>query len=93
MKKWKAYKVIVEDSDSAYRLIIPSTSKREAEIYAEHYGMSVVKTEEMPNLKIDVDFLGRVMKEHGFGADEIDVVTRMLQIVNLDYVEPSMKVD
>lgn len=93
MKKWKAYKVIVEDSDSAYRLIIPSTSKREAEIYAEHYGMNVVKTEEMPNLKIDVDFLGRVMKEHGFGADETDVVTRMLQIVNLDYVEPSMKVD
>ena len=93
MKKWKAYKVIVEDSDSAYRLIIPSTSKREAEIYAEHYGMSVVKTEEMLNLKIDVDFLGRVMKEHGFGADETDVVTRMLQIVNLDYVEPSMKVD
>jgi hypothetical protein len=93
MKKWKAYKVIVEDSDSAYRLIIPSTSKREAEIYAENYGMSVVKTEEMPNLKIDVDFLGRVMKEHGFGADETDVVTRMLQIVNLDYVEPSMKVD
>lgn len=93
MKKWKAYKVIVEDSDNAYRLIIPSTSKREAEIYAENYGMSVVKTEEMPDLKIDVDFLGRVMKAHDFGDDEIDVVTRMLQMVNLDYVEPSMKVD
>lgn len=82
MKHWKVFKIIAEDSYCAYRLIVPSPSKKEAEIWAGNCGFNIVKTEEMPN-KIDVEFLAKIMRENGFGFDEVDIVTRMIQMVGL----------
>lgn len=47
--------------------------------------MTVVKAEEMSDLKINVEFLAKTMASGGFNDDEIDIVTRLIQFVNLAY--------
>ena len=85
MKSWKAFKVIAEDYNNAYRMILPAPSKKEAEIAVGNYGMTVVKAEEMSDFKINVEFLAKTMASSGFNDDEIDIVTRLIQFVNLAY--------
>ncbi len=83
MKKWNVYKVYAEDSVDVYKLIIPSTSKKEAEMYVENGGLEVVKTVEMPYLKINTDFLSQLLNKEGFDSDGIDVICRVIQMIGL----------
>lgn len=83
MKQWKAFKVIAEDYNNAYRMILPAPSKKEAEIAVGNYNLKVVKTEEIADFKINVDFLSKIMASNGFNDDEIDIVTRLIQFVRL----------
>ena len=83
MKKWSVYKIYAEDSVDVYKMIVPSSSKREAEKYVESGGLEVVKVVELPNLKINVDYLGQILKSEGFDSDGVDVICRTIQIVGL----------
>ena len=83
MKKWNVFKVYAEDSKDVYKMIIPSSSKKEAEKYAESGGLEVVKIVEMPYLKINTDFLSQILTEQGFDTDGIDVICRTIQMVGL----------
>ena len=78
MKKWSVFKVYAEDSKDVYKLIIPSSSKKEAAKYAESGGLEVVKTVEMPYLKINTDFLSQLLNKEGFDSDGIDVICRVI---------------
>ena len=83
MKKWNVFKVYAEDSKDVYKMIIPSSSKKEAEKYVESGGLEVVKIVEMPYLKINTDFLSQILTEQGFDTDGIDVICRTIQMVGL----------
>ena len=83
MKKWTVYKVYAEDYKDIYGMIVPSSSKREAEKYVESGGLEIVKVVELPNLKINVDYLGQILKGEGFDSDGIDVICRTIQMVGL----------
>ena len=83
MQKWSVFKVYAEDSKDVYKLIIPSSSKKEAEKYAESGGLEVIKIVEMPYLKINTDFLSQILTEQGFDTDGIDVICRTIQMVGL----------
>lgn len=83
MKKWNVFKVYAEDSNDVYKLIIPSSSKKEAEKYVESGGLEVVKTVEMPYLKINTDFLSQFLNKEGFDSDGIDVICRVIQMIGL----------
>ena len=83
MKKWSVFKVYAEDSKDVYKMIIPSSSKKEAEKYVESGGLEVVKIVEMPYLKINTDFLSQILTEQGFDTDGIDVICRTIQMVGL----------
>ena len=64
-------------------MIIPSSSKREAEKYVESGGLEVVKVVELENMKINTDYLGQILTEQGFDTDGIDVICRTIQMVGL----------
>ena len=83
MKKWTVYKVYAEDYKDVYKLIIPSSSKREAEKYVESGGLEVVKVVELENMKINTDYLSQILTEQGFDSDGIDVICRTIQMVGL----------
>lgn len=83
MKKWSVYKIYAEDSVDVYKMIVPSSSKREAEKYVESGGLEVVKVVELPNLKINVDYLGQILKGEEFDSDGVDVICRTIQMVGL----------
>lgn len=82
MKKWNVYKVYAEDSNDVYKMIVPSTSKKEAEAYVNSGGLDVVKMVET-NLKINTDFLASFLKKENFDSDGIDVICRVLQMIGL----------
>lgn len=83
MKKWNVFKVYAEDSEDIYKLIIPSSSKKEAEKYVENGGLEVVKVIELENMKINTDYLSQILTEQGFDTDGIDVICRTVQMVGL----------
>ena len=83
MKKWSVFKIYAEDSKDVYKMIIPSSSKREAERYVESGGLEVVKVVELPSLKINTDYLSQILNNEGFDSDGIDVICRTIQMVGL----------
>ena len=83
MKKWNVFKVYAEDSKDVYKMIIPSSSKKEAEKYVESGGLEVIKIVEMPYLKINTDFLSQLLNKEGFDSDGIDVICRVIQMIGL----------
>lgn len=83
MKKWNVYKVYAEDSNDVYKLIIPSSSKKEAEKYVESGGLEVIKIVELENMKINTDYLSQILTEQGFDTDGIDVICRTIQMIGL----------
>ena len=83
MKKWSVYKIYAEDSVDVYKMIVPSSSKREAEKYVESGGLEVVKVVELENMKINTDYLSQILTEQGFDTDGIDVICRTIQMVGL----------
>lgn len=83
MKKWNVFKVYAEDSKDVYKLIIPSSSKKEAEKYVESGGLEVIKIVELENMKINTDYLSQILTEQGFDTDGIDVICRTIQMVGL----------
>lgn len=83
MKKWSVFKVYAEDFKDVYKLIIPSSSKKEAEKYAESGGLEVVKIVELENMKINTDYLSQILTEQGFDTDGVDVICRTIQMVGL----------
>ena len=83
MKKWSVYKIYAEDSVDVYKMIVPSSSKREAEKYVESGGLDVVKVVELPSLKINTDYLSQILNNEGFDSDGIDVICRTIQMVGL----------
>lgn len=83
MKKWNVFKVYAEDSKDVYKIIIPSSSKKEAEKYVESGGLEVIKIVEMPYLKINTDFLSQLLNKEGFDSDGIDVICRVIQMIGL----------
>ena len=64
-------------------MIVPSSSKREAEKYVESGGLDVVKVVELPSLKINTDYLSQILNNEGFDSDGIDVICRTIQMVGL----------
>lgn len=83
MKKWSVFKIYAEDSVDVYKMIVPSSSKREAEKYVESGGLDVVKVVELPSLKINTDYLSQILNNEGFDSDGIDVICRTIQMVGL----------
>ena len=83
MKKWNVFKIYAEDSKDVYKLIIPSSSKKEAEKYVESGGLEIIKIVELQNMKINTDYLGQILTEQGFDTDGIDVICRTIQMVGL----------
>ena len=83
MKKWSVFKIYAEDSVDVYKMIVPSSSKREAEKYVESGGLDVVKVVELPSLKINTDYLNQILNNEGFDSDGIDVICRTIQMVGL----------
>ena len=83
MKKWSVFKIYAEDSVDVYKMIVPSSSKREAEKYVESGGLDVVKVVELPSLKINTDYLSQILNNEGFDSDGIDVICRTVQMVGL----------
>ena len=83
MKKWSVFKIYAEDSVDVYKMIVPSSSKREAERYVESGGLEVVKVVELPSLKINTDYLSQILNNEGFDSDGIDVICRTIQMVGL----------
>ena len=83
MKKWSVFKIYAEDFVDVYKMIVPSSSKREAEKYVESGGLDVVKVVELPSLKINTDYLSQILNNEGFDSDGIDVICRTIQMVGL----------
>ena len=83
MKKWSVFKIYAEDSVDVYKMIVPSSSKREAEKYVESGGLDVVKVVELPSLKINTDYLSQILNNEGFDSDGVDVICRTIQMVGL----------
>ena len=83
MKKWSVFKIYAEDSVDVYKMIVPSSSKREAEKYVESGGLDVVKVVELPSLKINTDYLSQILNNEEFDSDGIDVICRTIQMVGL----------
>lgn len=83
MKKWKVYKVYAEDCSDIYKIIVPSTSKKEAEDYVRCGNLEIIKTKEVSDFKINTNFLGSYLKKGEYNEDEIDVICRLIQTVGL----------
>ena len=66
MKKWNVFAVYAEDSKDVYKMIIPAPSKKEAELYVKNGGLEIVKTKEMAELRINVDFLSSYLRKGDF---------------------------
>ena len=84
MKKWNVFAVYAEDSKDVYKMIIPAPSKKEAELYVKNGGLEIVKTKEMAELRINVDFLSSYLRKGDFDEDSIDVICRLIQMTQLD---------
>lgn len=84
MKKWNVFAVYAEDSKDVYKMIIPASSKKEAELYVKSGGLEIVKTKEMAELRINVDFLSSYLRKGDFDEDSIDVICRLIQMTQLD---------
>lgn len=83
MKKWTVYKVYAEDYKDIYGMIVPAPSKKEAEDYVRRGGLDIIKTKELLDLKINVDYLGSHLRKEGFDEDGVDVICRLIQMVGL----------
>ena len=84
MKKWTVYKVYAEDYKDVYRMIVPAPSKKEAELFATHGGLGIVKTKEISELKINLNYLITALRQGDFSEDEIDVICRLVEMTQLD---------
>lgn len=84
MKKWNVFTVYAEDFKDIYKTIIPAPSKKEAELYVKNGGLEIVKTKEMAELRINVDFLSSYLRKGDFDEDSIDVICRLIQMTQLD---------
>lgn len=84
MKKWSVFAVYAEDYDNVYKLIIPAPSKKEAELFATHGGLGIVKTKEISELKINLNYLITALRQGDFNENEIDVICRLVEMTQLD---------
>ena len=86
MKKWTVYKIYAEDYKDVYRMIVPAPSKKEAEDYVRRCGLNIIKTQEVPDLKINTDYVSSYLRKEGFDEDDIDVISRTFQMIGLGEV-------
>jgi hypothetical protein len=78
--KLKVYKLWLDDGEQGIRVIVPARNKKEAEKYVFGNGR-IVAIEESELQSICLDSLSKTLKEAGWGSQEIDIITRTLDLV------------
>ena len=83
MKNWNVYMVYAEDYQDVYKLVVPAPNEKAVKDFMGRSDLDIVKIKVDDDFCIDTDALFIAMRNSGFGHQECDCVTRLLDAVGL----------
>ncbi len=84
MKNFSVYDVYYDDGQNVGKIVLPAESEKQAKEYVRGNG-EVVAIKKNPLVQdIDINCLRGTLLKDGWGAVEIEVITRALEMVGLD---------
>lgn len=79
----KKFKVFLEAGNDCFKAYVPARNEKEAREYVAGNGEIIAIKEVTADFPISVEKVGSALAVSGFGAAEIDLIMRTLQITNI----------
>ena len=86
MKNFNVYDIYFDDGQNVGKIVLPAESEKQAKEYVKGNGEVVAIRKDPLVQDIDINCLRTTLLKDGWGAIEIEVVTRALEMVGLDRI-------
>ena len=79
----KKFKVFLESGNDCFKVYVPARNEQAAREFVAGNGEVIAIKDVTEDFPISVEKVGSALAMHGFGAAEIDLIMRTLQITNI----------
>lgn len=86
MKNFNVYDIYFDDGQNVGKIVLPAESEKQAKEYVKGNGEVVAIRKDPLVQDIDINCLRSTLLKDGWGAIEIEVITRALEVVGLDRI-------
>ena len=87
MKNFSVYDIYYDDGQNVGKIVLPAYSEKQAKEYVKGNGEVVAIRKKNPLVQdIDINCLRSTLLKDGWGAIEIEVITRALEMLGLDRI-------
>lgn len=79
----KKFKIFLESGNDCFKVFVPARNEKEAREFVEGNGEVIAIKEVTEEFPISAECVGRALAQFGFGAAEMDLITRTLQMTRI----------